>query len=110
MFGLKAFATKKSTRVNDQSASGHMDIGKMRMQWGRTVSTSDGDETVSFPVPFGNTPTVTATTEITTGAASAWGGTVVSVGTTSFDYNRDDTIANATHNPFIAWFAIGLKP
>lgn len=96
--------------INDQAASGYFDIGTMRMQWGRVASTSDDDQLVTFPVPFSAIPMVSAQTEITTGTAAGWGAATNDVTTTNFKFNRDDTITNATHNPYIAWVAIGLKP
>lgn len=96
--------------INDQASSNYFDIGTMRIQWGREVSTDDDDQTVTFPVAFDAMPAVTAQTEITTGSAAGWGGATNDVTTTNFKFNRDDTIANSTHNPYIAWMAIGLKP
>ena len=97
-------------KINDKASSGYIDIGSMRIHWGRTISTSDGSESFSFSVAFAAVPQVMAITEITTGTPAAWGGVISSVTINGFDYNRDNTIANATHNPYINWLAIGLKP
>ena len=92
--------------VDDQAASGYFDIGTMRIQWGRVSSTSDSDQTVTFPVAFGVAPVVASSMERDANAGYC---AIDSVTTTNFVVNRLDTINNSD-NPFIHWIAIGLKP
>lgn len=55
--GQKTVIDVVNTPTNDQSTSGYMDIGDMRMQWGRsTVTVLSGlNNTLVFPVNFSNT-------------------------------------------------------
>lgn len=41
--------------VDDQAASGYMDIGGMRMQWGSGTTTGTTLATITFPIAFPNT-------------------------------------------------------
>lgn len=92
--------------MNDQAASGYFDIGTMRIVWGRVASTTDGDQVVVFPATFSVAPVVMSSMERD---ANAGYGAVDNVTTSQFKFNRLDTINNED-NPFIHYFAIGLKP
>jgi len=90
-----------------QGASGYFDIGNVRVQWGKTASVGDNDQTITFPFAFASAPTVTCNTELTTGTNASFGTGLKSITTTTFLANRDDTIADAD-GPFFNWIAIGL--
>ncbi len=92
--------------INDQSALSYIDIGNVRMQWGRIPSTADSDQVVTFPVAFSAAPAVTTSMERDVNAGY---GAIDTVTTTNFVFNRLDTINNSD-NPFIHYLAIGLKP
>jgi hypothetical protein len=95
----------------DQSSAGYFDIGNMRMQWGKTASVGDNDQTITFPFSFATPPTVTCNTLITLagGVNAAYGTGLKTITTTTFLANRDDSIAD-TDLPFFSWIAIGMKP
>lgn len=95
----------KLSSLNDQTSSGYFDIGRMRIQWGRISSTTDSDQTVTFPVAFGAAPVVASSMERNADAGYC---AVDNVTTTNFVCNRLDTIDNAD-NPYIHYIAIGLK-
>lgn len=90
--------------VNDQAASGYIDIGTMRIQWGTAVSGS----AAVFPAAFANASyrlTVSHTSSsafYTTGAH-----TKTATGFTANAYNSVGAVANGFA---LDWIAIGLKP
>ena len=96
------------TVVNDQSTSGYMDIGDMRMQWGNDQTAFNG--LVSFPAPFrtGTDPAVTMTARQTNfnSVARNVSATGFQNGTT-FSVDGNDIPTPGV--PF-SWMAIGLKP
>ncbi len=91
------------TVVDDQSDDKYLDIGDARIQWGRTSSTTDAGETITFPFPFESAPIVTTTLE----SSGSESGGISSITSTDFIYNRDDAVTNPA---FIHWHAIGKKP
>ena len=95
-----------SVVINDQAASDYFDIGTMRIAWGRVASTTDDDQVVVFPATFSVPPVVMSSMERD---ANAGYGAVDTVTTSQFTFNRLDTIDNSD-NPFIHYFAVGLKP
>lgn len=86
--------------TNDQANSGYMDVGNMRMQWGRTSGAS-AIESVTFPAPFktGSLPTITFNHIGTTLRESAVNAISVTGAT------LESGVANVK-----MWQAIGLKP
>ena len=109
IYGIKAQKTVINTTdvaVDDQASSGYMDIGDMRMQWGRFEFTSAAYADITFPASFANT-------DFSFVANPANG--------SSIDQIQQDIDANRTVNSakaralnsttgFIDWQAIGLKP
>lgn len=95
--------------VNDQSSVGYIDIGGMRQAWGKTLSTDDDAQTISFGVTFAEPPVVVATTDVGSATSAAYGGAVKTITNATFLYNRDDGIFNAD-NAYINWLAVGRKP
>ena len=101
------------TVVNDQAASGFIDIGTTRIQWG-TGPNGDGPETITFPQPFANN-TYSFTGTFTDDGTGNRTGPAASVGlnwwtdnktTTSITWDRDDDIDGLD----LDWIAIGVKP
>jgi hypothetical protein len=95
------------------ATSGYFDVGTVRIQWGKVVSSTDDDQVITFPVAFASAPIVTSSIEISNGANfSSTTGTnqtaIKSVTTTTFIANRDNTI-DAGDSPIINYFAIGQK-
>jgi hypothetical protein len=97
-----------TTVMNDQTSTGYFDVGGMRIQWGKTASTGDSDQTITFPISFSSAPSVTCNIVLTTGTNAGWGVGLKTVTSSSFLANRDDSIAD-TDNPFFHWIAIGQK-
>jgi len=100
--------SEEAVVVDDQAASGHVDIGTMRMQWGTLNTTSNS--TITYPVAFGNVPTLTGSlteygshnTHLTFSSPTETGSTV---------RLRDLDSTNWETDPFtVSWMAIGLKP
>jgi bacteriorhodopsin len=89
--------------VNDNTASGYMDIGTMRIQYGTHNDANVDTTTVTFPMPFANTNySVNATSNTSAGSLCTEAKT-----TTTFDIDRAST---TTTTQVYSWFAIGLKP
>ena len=108
-FQLTQLPTASSTvvdgtvAVNDQAASGYIDIGTMRMQWGTHNDGNVDTTTVTLPVAFANTAySVVATSNTSAGSLSTESKT-----TTAFDIDRASTTTGAQN---YSWFAVGLKP
>ena len=99
------------TGLNDQSASGYLDLGGMRLQWGR-VPTGAGSVAVTFPAPFADTNYSVTANVLQGGTFHAH---VVMFGgflTTGVTMNRklvNDTTYGDSPNE-IMWQAIGRKP
>jgi len=91
------------TVVDDQFDNGYVDVGEARIQWGRSSSTIDTNETIAFPFPFGTAPVVTTTLE----SSGSESGGISSITTVDFVYNRDDAVTNPA---FVHWHAVGKKP
>lgn len=88
--------------IVDNTASGYMDIGTMRMQWGITSDGGLDPATFTLPTAFANnTYTVTATAE-----DSSWSCSIENKTTTAFNLNRS---SSATGIIEWNWIAIGLK-
>ena len=99
------------TVVDDQSASGYMDIGTMRMQWGVWTSTGDAAQTQSFGQPFGAAPYFISVQKDNQGANEGENNITVDMTTvtsTGVDVNPQD-VSNAPGDPWL-YFAIGPKP
>lgn len=100
------------TLVNDQTTSGYMDIGTMRMQYFRLTSNVDTAQAVTLPAPFADTnysviSQMTSIGTLTATANTGILGRVENLTTTVFDFNRDDDVNGSGEIMFIA---IGLKP
>jgi len=95
--------------IDDQGASGYIDIGTVRMQWGQSTATG---AVVSFPAAFADT-TYALTTNPTSQASA--GDRIISTGsetTTGFNlysFNSGSNTASNAGEP-VSWIAIGLKP
>jgi hypothetical protein len=98
--------------INDQAASGYVDIGNMRIQWGRNTQDTTAERTVTLPVAFANTSyTVTLTSDngATALAFAPRVGTVGGKTTTNFKA-RMSLIDGTASGINFSWQAIGLKP
>ena len=109
--GYKAQKTVINTAdipVDDQTASGYMDIGNMRMQWGQVFLASGSGEVITLPAAFANnTYSFTANGHNTNDPRNITieGQTTTTV--TVDQWKADDrTVATGLIN----WQAIGLKP
>ena len=96
--------------VNDQAASGYMDVGTCRFQWGQLTNTSDAAQFVTLPAAFASTAyslSLTPDDGWTVGAGEVtpwkWSGKT----TTSFNVDRDDDVSGTA---LVDWIAIGRKP
>ena len=105
--GQKTVINTTDVAVDNQAASGYMDIGTMRMQWGSSASTGTTGHVVTFPVAFPNTnySIVCQTTNGGNGQTI----NVISKTTTSFTVTTVDINGTPQNNNF-DWQAIGLKP
>jgi hypothetical protein len=100
-------ATPDTLSVSDQSTSGYMDIGDMRMQWGSGSGSGVTEVTSNFPAPFADTSyRVTAST---IGGGNGQTISIQSKTTTSFNSTQVDVTGTPRSNSF-DWIAIGLKP
>jgi len=97
-----------NTPVNDQTASGYMDIGTMRIQSGFDPGTTTGIRTVVFPAPFDVAPFVQVTA-VQAASGNARIATIRSVSTTQFTFQVQNHSASATADDAY-WQATGLKP
>lgn len=98
--------------INDQAASGYIDIGSMRMQWGSEAVAVDSVYTVSLPAAFANANYVIAFSwdDSWSSGGAVQGPMRVNAGsktTTQFQLDRDDDVTGIINTD---WFAIGLKP
>ena len=98
--------------VNDQSTSGYMDIGNMRIQWGQETYGGAVDQ-VTLPAPFKDaTYAVTTNSNYNPGGAVVWSSARL-LTSTGFSfvcaYSSISNFGNPTGHP-MSWMAIGLKP
>ncbi|MDX1216310.1 hypothetical protein GOL99_12270 [Sinorhizobium medicae] len=81
---------------------GYVDVGAMRMAWGKADSPTSGVSTVNFPAPFAAPPVVQLT-----GVGPAAGITPKVITTTGFVVGE----VNSRSNPMpFGWMAIGQNP
>jgi hypothetical protein len=100
--------TPGTVAVDDQAASGYVDMGTMRMQWGIVTSTTTTTPVV-YPAAFNASGviSVTADTEAVDNILNIdAGGSTTSVGITSKWHDGGPGTAGAN----IHWKAFGLKP
>jgi len=98
--------------INDQSASGYVDIGSTRIQWGIDKQGVSTERVITLPTAFANTNySVVLTTDNGT-AALAFAprvGTVGSKTTTKFNARMALLTLDPSMMDF-SWQAIGRKP
>jgi len=94
--------------TDDQSTSGYMDFGAMRMQWGTVPVGGTSGQAITFPAPFLNTSySITGTNDTSSTTART-----VSFGTkttTTAQSGRFSGFTGTTDFGF-SWIATGLKP
>jgi hypothetical protein len=98
--------------VNDQSASGVLDIGNTRIQWGYDNQAISTVRNIALPAAFANTSySVTITADGDTGAVSfpPRVGAVGGKTTTRFQAQMA-TATDAASTMSFSWQAIGRKP
>ena len=110
--------SEEAVVVDEQAASGHVDIGAMRIQWGSIASTvfplewdsiDSNDFAITYPVAFGNAPTLTGSlTEGSSQSVNLTFGSVTGTGATARLKRIDDVLE--TNSFKVSWMAIGLKP
>jgi hypothetical protein len=110
--------SEEATPVNDQAVSGHVDVGAMRIQWGSISSavfpldwdsTDSNDFAITYPVAFGNAPTLTGSlTEGSSQSVNLTFGSVTETGATARLKRIDDVLETSSFK--VSWMAIGLKP
>jgi len=100
--------SEEAVVVDDQAASGHVDIGTMRIQWGSTMASSNS--VFAYPVAFGNTPTLTGS--LTEGSNQSTSLTFADVTETGAKAKLRQLDINSweTDSFKVSWMAIGLKP
>lgn len=121
VIGVKAQKTvinTVDTPVNDQSTSGYMDIGNMRMQWGSITGLSTplglSLHAVAFPAAFASNPTITGIVKVGNNLATGhetiqdYWAQDSSVSTTGFSIIARDT--DGSVGVRFDWQAIGPKP
>ena len=95
-----------TTTVDDQSTSGYMDIGDMRMQWGKiNDGNNDGAFNVPFVAPFADANYSVVVTSGTSNNGYAAATTGHTVNFFQLDRSNDANSTIVWH-----WQAIGLKP
>jgi len=110
--------SEEAVVVDEQAAAGHVDIGAMRIQWGSINSTvfptswdsiDSNDFAITYPVAFGNAPTLTGSlTEGNSQSVNLTFGSVTETGATARLKRIDDILE--TNSFKVSWMAIGLKP
>ena len=110
--------SEEAVVVDDQASSGHVDIGTMRIQWGSISSavfpldwdsTDSNDFAITYPVAFGNAPTLTGSlTEGSSQSVNLTFGSVTETGATARLKRIDDVLETSSFK--VSWMAIGLKP
>jgi hypothetical protein len=97
--------------INDQNASGYIDIGSVRMQWG-LATTGASTVVVNMPVAFLNTNySLTMTPRGTSGFVEAANAAINS--TSQFGFNgmyQNGGVAAFNTGRVYSWLAIGQKP
>lgn len=98
------------SRLIDGAATGYVDLGGTRIQWG----TGTGGTAVVFAEPFADTTFALSITPepgvVTSGRAGhVDNGTKATTGFTPIVYDTNST-ANVTETTAISWIAIGLTP
>lgn len=104
-------ATAGDTAVDDQGASGYIDIGATRMQWGVHLATGNAAQTLTFGVSFGAAPYHVNCQKDNEGDNDGGNNVSVEIDTataTGIDVNPQD--AETAVNDRIHYFAIGPKP
>lgn len=96
------------TAVNDQAASGYIDIGNTRIQWGTALSVSDTPQLINFPQPFASVPSITLSIDQGTSADTGQY-SFINPSTTGFEANRADNDWSNAQNAVWNWQAIGVK-
>lgn len=91
--------------VADQAASGYMDIGTMRMQWG----IGSAQTTITLPVPFANA-NYSISGICTSGISNLFNPTLGNITSTSFFANLWNTNGGGGIGGTVRWIAIGLRP
>lgn len=97
----------EAVAVSDQAASGYMDIGAMRMQWGTFTTTTGTDETITFPAAFADTNYSFVATSEQTNTATSISVNSKTTGSVVVDTWRSDN-GTALGSPTM-WQAIGQK-
>jgi len=93
--------------TDDQSASGYIDIGNMRMQWGIDTSANTGVRAITFPAPFADTGYVVTVSPSALGNETA---SAQALSTTQFNARIWEANTALSTSGDISWQAIGLKP
>ena len=101
----KTVINTTDTPVDDQTASGYMDIGNMRMQWGVQSGVAGGNNTLTFPVPFGVAPVLNTNVTGSSNRFSSHAGVSTTGATVYVRSNAGSGEPQSFH-----WQAIGLKP
>ncbi len=94
-----------SISVNDQTASGYLDLGDMRIQQGRGV-TSGGNQTIAYPAPFADTTYALTVTPATAAAGFTSYSADTATGATIHTWNDAGNPIDLSYS----WIAIGAKP
>ncbi len=117
IYGIKAQKTVINTddiAVNDQTASGYMDIGDMRIQWGQHVQTGSSFNTITLPAPFANNTYSVTTAARQNNAATLYSTHIGTQNTTDFTALMLHTSTGGTIGAGTGlttnWQAIGQKP
>jgi hypothetical protein len=106
-------ATAASNVVTDNAASGYIDIGSMRLQWGSEVAgTGSGTQGIFYHVPFAAVPVVQVSPKGSSGNAETVSvyGTMTQTAFTVYRDSTDGTGSSWSPTDRIMWFATGLKP
>tara|TARA_R110002073_G_scaffold333312_1_gene520643 strand:- start:614 stop:1408 length:795 start_codon:yes stop_codon:yes gene_type:complete len=103
--------SEEAVVVDDQAASGYVDIGTMRMQWGTfNTDASATASTITYPVAFGNVPSLTGSlTEGSVGRVNLSFSNVTATSAKTRLRLIDSTVWS-TDSHKVSWMAIGLKP
>lgn len=99
-----------SNQIVDNSDSKFVDIGGMRIQWGKYTTNVDTAQTVTFPAAFLDTTYSVITNPEAGFTGSASIGVPIkltNLTTTTFDSDRDDDMNGSA---VVHYLAIGRKP
>ncbi len=94
-----------SISVDDQTASGYLDLGDMRIQQGRGV-TSGGNQTITYPAPFADTSYSLTVTPASAGSDFTSYSADTATGATIHTWNDAGNPVDLSYS----WIAIGAKP